>query len=531
MAATVTHRRSDSQLSTPSTPSSKATDRQIEEVDKEQDVRVKEAPVTEDDFRLLSEEERKAGEARIKRMLDMRLMPMTIIIFLLNYIDRTAVTAARLQGLQTDLNLTDLQYETIIAILYASYVPAQIPSNMIINKVPRPSLYIGICVVLWGLTSALTGVTHNYAGIMACRVFIGLPEAAFYPGSMYLLSRWYTKKELSFRAAILYGGLLISNAFGSLIAAGILEGLNGARGIAAWRWLFYIEGAITICVGFVAMWALPDYPHNTRWMTPAERRLAQVRLAEDAGEADEDSESESALYGLKLALKDPKVYILAVMTCSQLLGLSFVNFFPTLTQTLGFNNTISLLLAAPPWILATIVTCVNAWHTDKTGERYFHINVPWWGVIVGYIIGLSTMNTGGRYVCMFLMASGYAGFALTLVWVSNAIPRPPAKRSVAMGIVNGFGNIGNLIGSFVWKASWGPEYHPAMIISLASLAFASFLAFIVRCMLIRDNKALEAEMLDNMDEGEKIRIADAARLEGITFQEALDRKRGFRYLY
>ncbi|EPQ55026.1 MFS general substrate transporter [Gloeophyllum trabeum ATCC 11539] len=449
MAATVTHRRSDSQLSTPSTPSSKATDRQIEEVDKEQDVRVKEAPVTEDDFRLLSEEERKAGEARIKRMLDMRLMPMTIIIFLLNYIDRTAVTAARLQGLQTDLNLTDLQYETIIAILYASYVPAQIPSNMV---------------------------------------------SPFLPGD----------SELSFRAAILYGGLLISNAFGS--------------------------GAITICVGFVAMWALPDYPHNTRWMTPAERRLAQVRLAEDAGEADEDSESESALYGLKLALKDPKVYILAVMTCSQLLGLSFVNFFPTLTQTLA-TLLMLMVVRRPPWILATIVTCVNAWHTDKTGERYFHINVPWWGVIVGYIIGLSTMNTGGRYVCMFLMASGYAGFALTLVWVSNAIPRPPAKRSVAMGIVNGFGNIGNLIGSFVWKASWGPEYHPAMIISLASLAFASFLAFIVRCMLIRDNKALEAEMLDNMDEGEKIRIADAARLEGITFQEALDRKRGFRYLY
>ncbi|TFK51136.1 MFS general substrate transporter [Heliocybe sulcata] len=529
MANAVTRRRSDSDVSEPSTPISKPEDSQIEVVDTDARLAAKDAPVRDDDGRLLSDEERKAAEARIKRMLDMRLMPMTILIFLMNYID--AFTSARLQGMQTDLGLTDIQYETVIAILYASYVPAQIPSNMIINKVPRPSLYIGICIILWGLTSALTGVTHNFAGILCCRVFIGLPEAAFYPGSMYLLSRWYTRKELSFRGAILYGGLLISNAFGSLIAAGILEGLNGARGIAAWRWLFYIEGSITICVGFLAMWALPDYPHNTRWMTPSERRLAQVRLAEDAGEADEDSASESAWHGLRLALRDPKVYILALMTCSQLLGLSFVNFFPTLTQTLGFNNTISLLLAAPPWILATIVTCVIAWNADRTGERYFHINAPWWGVIVGYIIGLSTMSTGGRYVCMFLMASGYAGFALTLVWVSNAIPRPPAKRSVAMGIVNGFGNMGNLIGSFVWKASWGPEYHPAMIISLASLAFASFLAFIVRCMLIRDNKALEAEMMEKMDEGEKERIADAARLEGITFEEALERKKGFRYLY
>ncbi|KAF7792693.1 hypothetical protein EIP86_003791 [Pleurotus ostreatoroseus] len=87
-------------------------------------------------------------------------------------------------------------------------------------------------------------------------------------------------------------------------------------------------------------------PHNTRWLSPSQRRLAQVRLAEDAGEADEDSAEESYValvfydkfcrscyrsltYGVKLALKDPKVYIFSVMGCSQLLGLSFVNFFPT----------------------------------------------------------------------------------------------------------------------------------------------------------------------------------------------------------
>lgn len=102
-------------------------------------------------------------------------------------------------------------------------------------------------------------------------------------------------------------------------------------------------------------------------------------------------------------------------------------------------------------------------HPDRSGERYFHIAVPWWGVILAYIIGVSTMVTGARYVAMvrsllfivltyanisriakFLMAMGYAGFALTLVWVSNAVPRPPAKRAAAIGIVNGFGNIGNL---------------------------------------------------------------------------------------
>ncbi|KDQ55118.1 hypothetical protein JAAARDRAFT_60080 [Jaapia argillacea MUCL 33604] len=484
-----------------------------------------------DDGRLLSVDERLAAEARIKRKLDIRLMSTMILIYLMNYIDRTAITAARLKGIEQDLHLSDLQYEVVVAILYVSYCPAQIPSNMILNKVTRPSLYIGCCVIAWGLVSAMTGVTKSFGGIVLCRVFIGLPEAAFYPGAVYLLSRWYTKTELCFRSAILYAGLLMSNAFGALIAAGILSGMEGVRGIRAWRWLFYIEGAVTICIGFYTMWALPDFPHNTRWLTPAERRLAQARLAEDAGEADEDSRTESAWTGFRLAITDPKVPVFMLLSCSQLLGLSFVNFFPTIAGTMGFNTTITLLMAAPPWIFASIVTLVNAYHADKTGERFFHIAGWWWVVIVGYIIGVSTMAVPGRYVCMFLMASGYAGFAITLTWVSNAIPRPPAKRSAAIGLVNGFGNIGNLIGSFIWKANWGPRYHQSMVISISDLVLSSSLAMLIRWMLKRDNRLLAEQELKGISTEEKERIAEAGRLEGITFEEAMERKRGFRYLY
>ncbi|KAL5521337.1 hypothetical protein ACEPAG_9261 [Sanghuangporus baumii] len=486
---------------------------------------------SESEKMFLDSERRATEERRLVRKLDMRLLPTVVLIFLMNYIDRTAVTTARLKGLEQDLGLSDIQYDAVVAILYGSYCPAQVPSNMILNYVKRPSWYIGACVVLWGLVSALTGVTQSFGGIIASRFCLGIPEAAFYPGAIYLLSRWYTKKELAFRSAILYGGLLISNAFGSLLAAGILSGMEGKRGIRGWRWLFFIEGAITICVGFLAMWALPDYPPNTRWMKPAERHLAQVRLAEDTGEADQDREGESMWTGLKLACKDIKVTIFALMGSTQLLGLSFVNFFPTLTSTLGFSTTISLLLAAPPWIYATIVCCLNAFHADRTGERFFHIAGPWWGVMIGYIIGVSTFSIGGRYVAMFLMASGYAGFALTLVWVSNAIPRPPTKRAAAIGIVNGFGNIGNLVGSFAWKAEWGPAYHQSMFIGIGSLALSTLLAIVIRYILIHDNKKLDRDELGELKGANRERIEEFARLEGITFEEALERKRGFRYLY
>ncbi|KAJ3549791.1 hypothetical protein NM688_g5141 [Phlebia brevispora] len=515
------------------TPSVLLEDR-IDEKDASSDeqVEAKKFPpdVIDSDSELLLPSRRPVAEKKLVRMLDMRLLPTIVLIFILNYIDRTAISAARLNGIEKDLHLTDIQYSTVLAVLYASYVPAQIPSNIFLNRISRPSLYIPLCVIFWGLTSALTGVAKSYAGILAARIFVGIPEAAFYPGAMYLLSRWYTRKELALRGAIIYEGLLISNAFGSLMAAGILSNMDGKMGIRGWQWLFYIEGAITVCVGLLALWTLPDYPHNTRWLSPAQKRLARVRLAEDAGEADEDVSGESVLQGLKQALKDPKVYIFSIMTFGELLGSSFVNFFPTLTATLGFNTTISLLLAAPPWILATILACINAWHADRTGERFFHVAGPLWGSILGYIICLSTSSVGGRYVGMFLLASGYAGFALTLVWVSNAIPRPPSRRSASIAVINGCGNLGTLVGSYAWKSEWGPDYHPSMAIGMASLILSFVLALVLRFTLVAQNKALERDQLRNLASDERQRIETAAKLEGVTVQEALERKRGFRPL-
>ncbi|KAF9065835.1 major facilitator superfamily domain-containing protein [Rhodocollybia butyracea] len=488
-------------------------------------------PSTEEDLPAEGTSERFHAERKLVRKLDTRVMPTIILIYIMNYIDRLAVTTARLKGLEQDLGLSDLQYNVVLSILYVSYCPAQIPSNMVLNWITRPSLYIGSNVVAWGLLSTLTGVTKSYGGILATRILIGIPECAFYPGTIYLLSRWYTKKELAFRSAILYGGLLVSNAFGSLIAAGILSNMEGTLGIHAWRWLFFIEGAITMFIGFNTMWLLPDYPVNTRWMSSQERRLAQARLADDAGEADQDTIGDSPLKGLLMAMKDPKVWVFSLMNTAQLLGLSFVNFFPTLTSTLGFNTTVSLLLVAPPWILAAIVCCVNAWHADRTGERFFHQSGWWWGVCIGFIISLATKNTAARYVSMFLMACGYVGFAMTLVWVSNVFPRPPAKRAAIIGIVNGIGNLGNLMGSYTWKAEWGPDYHQSMIISLVSLVLATVLSFVLRQWIIRDNKKLDEDEKAALTGLNHTRVEEAARLEGITLEQAMQRRRGFRYLY
>jgi MFS family permease len=100
----------------------------------------------------------------------------------------------------------------------------------------RPSLYLGVATIGWGLVSTLTSQVTNYQGIVVARFFLGIVEAPFFPGALFYLSKWYTKEELAKRNAIFFAGSLVSGAFGSLIAAGILSGLAGHMGLAAWQW-------------------------------------------------------------------------------------------------------------------------------------------------------------------------------------------------------------------------------------------------------------------------------------------------------
>jgi MFS family permease len=80
-----------------------------------------------------------------------------------------------------------------------------------------------------------TTLSCSFVGALLTRFFLGFVEAAFFPGALFLLSKWYKRSELGQRTALLSCGGLISNAFGSLMASGILDGMDGKLGCAAWR--------------------------------------------------------------------------------------------------------------------------------------------------------------------------------------------------------------------------------------------------------------------------------------------------------
>ncbi|KAL5527650.1 hypothetical protein ACEPAG_6451 [Sanghuangporus baumii] len=438
-------------------------------------------------------EARKRLERRLILKLDLR-MSVLIVIYILNYIDRNNAAAARLRGFEADLHLVGQQFNTLLSILYVGYIIMQVPSNMFLNYIGKPSLYLPVCMTIWGTISLLTGVTTSFIGALMTRFFLGFVEAAFFPGALFLLSKWYKRDELGLRDALLYCGSLISNGFGALIASGILDGMEGVGGKAAWRWLFYIEGGLTIFFALLSIFILPDFPATSRWLSPLEHRLAEKRLEEDVGISDTDEGSKmSQSAGLVMAFTDWKVWWLALALTSMVISLSFNAFFPTLSQTMGFNNTITLLLCAPPWVVATICAFIVTRHSDATQERFWHIVCPLLVGIVGFVIAVSTMNTAARYISLFLMASSYCGFIVFYAWMTNSFPRPPAKRAVAIAFINAFSQLGNIAGSYIWPRNWGMTYRYSYAICISTNGLSIVMCYIFRRALQRLNKQLDKE--------------------------------------
>ena len=220
----------------------------------------------------------------------------------------------------------------------------QIPSNMLMSSQKvRPSIYMCLCMMAWAIVSACTALTRNYTDLVLVRFFLGVAEAPYYPGALYLLSLFYTRKEIATRISILYSGNIFATAFSGLIAEATFATLDGAHGMKGWKWLFIIEGAVTFGVAIIGLKMLPDYPLTTKWLTPEERQMAHDRIVRDTVGLEP---SKGARAGFRQAIRDPRLYLLCLMQnmvssptprsfdiqltpLQHLSACSFNNFFPT----------------------------------------------------------------------------------------------------------------------------------------------------------------------------------------------------------
>ncbi|KAE9973987.1 hypothetical protein Vi05172_g5640 [Venturia inaequalis] len=430
------------------------------------------------------------AEIKLVRKLDLLLLPILWILAFTNYLNRQAVTVARLDGLEKGLKMKGTDFSTSISVHYVGYIIAQVPSTMLMTRL-RPSLYLPFSMIVCGVVTGLTALCHDFKGLVLQRFFQGLIAAPLYPGALYMLSIFYTRKEIGTRMTIVYTNNLIASGCSGLIAAPIFSELGGKHGIAGWRWMFIIFAVFSVFFGIIGIVLLPDTPLTARWLTEGERQMAHDRVARDTVERKQDV---SMMKGLREAASDYRVWIFAASQHIQTASSGFRSFFPTLLKTFGYGTTVTLVLTSPPYLLACVTAIAMAVSSGKYNERTWHIVVFKLIALVGFVLACATTNTGARYFATFVFTVGSYGItSIVMAWVGSTFAQTKEKRAAALGIVNTSSSISFIWTPYLWPTSSAPRY----ILPLAASAGMCF--FTIACMLfmkwdlIRKNKRIRRE--------------------------------------
>ncbi|KAL1587290.1 hypothetical protein WHR41_04431 [Cladosporium halotolerans] len=395
-------------------------------------------------------------EKKLLRKIDLHVVPILWFLFMLAFLDRTNIGNARIQGMTEDLNMTGDDYNVALFTFFITYILFEVPSNIILKKV-APSTWLAAIMFLWGVVTVGQGLITNQAGLVAMRLLLGLFEAGFFPGCVYLISMYYKRYELQWRLNLFFCGAILAGAFSGLLAYALAK-LDGLGGLGGWRWIFIIEGIITCGIAVIAKWLIPDWPETAKFLNEEERRLLIARLSADVADAKMNRLDGPAR---KRVFSDWKIY------CGIIMYIGIVNtgyatsfFTPTIIRELGYTAQAAQVRSIPVFVVATVISLVVAWTADRMRHRFAFCILGICIASVGYIILLcqDQVSVGVRYFAIFVIVSGgYTCQPVTLAWIQNNMTGH-YKRSISSAMMVGFGNCGGIIASNIFITNQAPHY-------------------------------------------------------------------------
>lgn len=413
--------------------------------------------------------------------------------------------------------MTGDQFNVSLTVFFISYSVFEPLSNVLLKRL-RPSVYIPLIMIAWGIVMTFMGFCTNYTGLVVARFFLGLTEAGLFPGVNYYLSCWYLRKEfgtlsskkaslfyfrltiLGIRAAIFFSAAAISGSFGGLLAAAISK-MDGIGGKPGWAWIFILEGLLTVVCGFASFWMVHDFPDTATFLSPDDRKRVHRRLTLD-NQASARGEEFKMEYFYQ-SIKDPKTYLGSIIYMGVAGSLyAFSMFLPTIIRELGYSSTKAQLLSVPPYAAAGVFTIVIGWLADKYNRRgIFNITIPILAII-GFSILIGTTNPKLSYAATFLGALGiYPCISNTITWVSNNV-EGVYKRGVTIGIVIGWGNLNGVMSSNVYRTVDAPHYRLGHGVVLGYLTVFVFGGSVAKELYLwRENKRRRQGKLDHLREG------------------------------
>ena len=405
-----------------------------------------------------------------------RLLPLLGFCYLLNYVDRVNVGFAATR-MNPDLGLTATAYGLGAGLFFIGYFFFEVPSNVILHKVGA-RIWIARIMITWGLVASSTAFVTGPIGFYIVRFVLGFAEAGFFPGIILFLTYWFPRAVRAKVVALFFLAVPLSSVFGAPISTLLIQNGDGVLGFEhGWRFMFFVEGIPAVIFGVVVLFLLPDRPSKARWLAPSDAAAMEAVIAA------EDEKQVPHGTGLRDALTDRRVIAMSIVYFGVVFGVYVLGFFlPTVIAGFAqqFGTKLSLfqegLVTAIPYAIASVVMVLWSRHSDRTGERRWHVALP---AFVGAAAIAVALLFNSPYLIM-------AAITVTACGVFSAIPviwQIPPKFLTGVGaaagiaLINSFGNLSGFAGPYL--AGWLKDLTGAFQAGMLAVAFFMLLSGVV----------------------------------------------------
>ncbi|KAK4173742.1 putative transporter [Triangularia setosa] len=476
---------------------------------------------TEEALGTLPQEENPQLDNILNRKFDLHILPRLFVIWsvspflppeplpfaqqppshssLFSFIDRSNIGNARLADLPEDLGIAGVgtQFNLALLVFYIPYILVDVPSNLLLKRF-RAGTYLPSLITAWGVVCLCIGFVKSYAGLIICRLLLGLFEGGILGGVIIYLAMFYKRHEMLYRSGLFYCVAPLSGAFGGLLAGAL--GNIEVGGYERWPWIFFVEGAATVVFGIVCFFFMPDTPTASRFLTDEERDWALKRMKIDASGStalETVDEERFDWFWVWTAIKSPQMWFCAGVWFFLLVRLySFSLFLPSIVSGMGYTSTIAQLFTVPPNMAGFVVVILTAHFSDKVRNRGGFIAAGTVIGIAGYVMLLVSDQNAVKYAGTFLIAMGvFQASPMLMGWVANNLA-PHYVRAVGVGIVISIANCSAFIGTFIYLQRDACKYALGHSINLSALVITFFLTGLQVAYLSWENKKRDREERD-----------------------------------
>ncbi|KAJ5711791.1 hypothetical protein N7488_005947 [Penicillium malachiteum] len=424
-------------------------------------------------------------ERRLLRKLDLFMIPVMGVCYMLQFMDKLAISQATLLNLREDLHLHGQEYTWCSAVFYFGYLAWSWPTSYLIVRLPLGK-YLAVSVFIWGGILMCHAACQNYAGLVTCRFFLGIGEAAVAPGFGLITGMFYKREEQPGRQGAWFVGNCIANIIGGVVAWGIG---NSASGIQSWRLLFIVLGAITSGYSVVLFFVLPDSPSKASFLTETERVIATQRTMKNKTGSSEDN---SFKWGQVLdAAKDPQAWLLVLYTfCVNLCNGGLTSFSAIIISGFGYSDFKSLLLQMPmgaAQLVFLIITAGFATYIPRSRiiSMIFNCIISVIGLVLIYT--LNDTQKVVKLVGLCFVAAFAVNIPLSISIVTSNVAGATKRSTISVAVFAAY-CVGNIVGPQFFYASQDPVYQSGIEASLCGLILGIFFLGVLYIYYVWENK-------------------------------------------